>query len=222
MNKYFDLFQKGEIVDTSSLDLSTLTFEERYWLLACKADEYMREDKRFESAVCMARIKELAFLNACAFQIDSCGFLSDKYLPYCNKFEHVPNDKKLLQIDGWVNGNAQREKRLNRIGMAVLVFSIAVIAILYFLTNMDFIPAMAIGVGISVLGNSIIIPGIYKRKLKNAQPEVLKGEAPEEIKAIIEFDAKLNDIVKEEDYLPLLRARNEQELNEAIRNYPKK
>ncbi len=222
MNKYYEMFSQNQPVDLSSIDVNTLSFQDRYWVLACKANDYVTAENRFLATVCITRVKELAFLNACARQIDQYVTIDDKYIDYAVAFEYPASNQKLIDIDKWCNGVMKRQQKLNIISMIVFIFAIGLMFLLHFAFGVDFIIALAIAAIISIAGNSVVIPLIYKKGGKNKQPEVLKGDVPEDIKDLINYDEKANEILKNNDYLPILKARNEQEMNEAIRNYPKK
>lgn len=222
MKKYHETYEKQEIVDLKDIDYSQLCFEDRYWLLATKAIEYYNANNRFLAVLCLTRIKELTFVWFCINRVDQCGFLRPKYQDYVGDFEFQPSTPLLVQIDNELNNNRKIKMRYNIITAIVMVLAIALIIILYTVAGLNIIPSLLIGVLASLIVNYVILPLIMKARKGKEKPETLTGEVPEKLKELINYDEVANDILKEEDYKPLIFAHNEQELNEAIRNYQKK
>ena len=222
MKKYHETYEKQEIVDLKDIDYSQLCFEDRYWLLATKAIEYYNANNRFLAVLCLTRIKELTFVWFCINRVDQCGFLRPKYQAYVGDFEFQPSTPLLVQIDNELNNNRKIKMRYNIITAIVMVLAIALIIILYTVAGLNIIPSLLIGVLASLIVNYVILPLIMKARKGKEKPETLTGEVPEKLKELINYDEVANDILKEEDYKPLIFAHNEQELNEAIRNYQKK
>jgi len=222
MNKYHETCVKELGVDLEGIDYKTLSFEERFWLLATKAVQYYNEGNRFLALLCMTRVKELTFVWFCINRVDQCGFLREKYQPYVGDFEFKPSNERLVAIDADLNVNRKERMRYNIATAISMVLGIALIIVLYAVVHLDIIPSLLIGVGSSLFISYVIIPIYAHFHKKKAKPEALSGEVPEKLKELINFDEVANDILKEEDYKPIIFARNEQELNEAIRNYTKK
>ena len=222
MNKYHETCVKEEPVELEGIDYSSLTFEERYWLLATKAVQYYHEKNRFLAVLCMTRIKELTFAWFCINRVDQCGFLRDKYRPYVGDFEFNPSNERLVKIDSELNVNQKITRRYNIATAVAMVLGIALIIVLYAVVHLEVIISILIGVGASLFVNYVILPIIIHLRKKHMKPETLTGEVPERLKELIAFDKTANDILDEEDYKPIIFAHNEQELNEAIRNYTKK
>lgn len=222
-NKYYQAFLEDRVVKIEDVDFTSLPFEERYWLLGALVNNYYLTNNRFLAYLCLARFKELAFVCFAINRVHQCGFLDEKYKDYVVPLNFPLSDQKFLTIDQHLSQNTQKKNKIyNILTTFSMLVGLALIFMLHSLAKLDIIIAILIGVGSSLVFSYVILPLIARYRARHAKKEVLSGEVPERIKELIAYDARANDVLKEEDYKPIITARNEAQLNTAIRNFPKK